>query len=505
MNPRKITKVLVANRGEIAVRVFQTCRELGLGTVAVYSDADVSSPHRFAADQSVRLGPPAAAESYLRADLVIDAARQTGADAIHPGYGFLSENAAFSAEVEEAGMTFLGPTAEQISAMGDKVEARRRMKAAGVPVIPGTEGPVTETDLKGAAEEVGFPLLLKAAGGGGGKGIRKVDSPDELESAYARTTREAGAAFGDARVYLERYVHPARHVEVQILGDGQGNGLFLGERECSLQRNHQKLVEETPSPAITDEVRDRMRTASLAGVAALNYRGAGTFEYLYDDRTQEFFFLEMNTRLQVEHPVTEQVTGLDLVAEQLLIGNGVSLAGREEPARRGASVEFRIYAEDPYRGFRPSTGQVRALRLPHTPFGRLDANLKEGLEITPWYDPMLAKAIAWGETREQAIDRLIGLLGRTRIGGIHTTIPLGIEICRSEFFRSGEFHTGTLEEWLDRPTLPTEPPALIDRIAGIVTRSQIAARRPVGSTTPSDGGAWGRAGRLESTGRKARP
>ena len=324
-------------------------------------------------------------------------------------------------------------------------------------------------------------------------------------SAYERTTREAGAAFGDSRVYLERFVHPSRHIEVQVLGDGRGGGLFLGERECSLQRNHQKLVEETPSPVLPEPVRARMRKASLAGVAALNYRGAGTFEFLYDEKKEEFFFLEMNTRLQVEHPVTEQVTGMDLVAEQIRIGEGASLEGVEEPVRRGASVEFRIYAEDPYRDFRPSTGLVRALRLPHTPFGRIDASLREGQEITPWYDPMLGKAIAWGPTRLQAIDRLITLLGRIRIGGIHTTVPLGIEICRSEFFRSGDFHTGTLEEWLDRPSLPKTPPPLLEQMAAIITRSQIAAKRPVGTLPEADGGAWGRAARLEGTGRKARP
>ncbi len=505
MNKKPIKKVLVANRGEIAIRVFHTCRELGLATVSVYSDADVASPHRFAADHSVRLGPPPATESYLRVDAIIDAARSTGADAIHPGYGFLSENSAFAGEVESAGICFLGPTPEQIARMGDKVEARERMTVAGVPVIPGTDGPVSESEITEAAEKVGYPLLLKAAGGGGGKGIRLVESPEELASAYARTTREAGAAFGDSRVYLERFVHPSRHVEVQVLGDGQGNGLFLGERECSIQRNHQKLVEETPSPVINDTVRAKMRHAALAGVRALNYRGAGTFEFLFDETQDEFFFLEMNTRLQVEHPVTEQVTGLDLVAEQIAIGNGKSLESIEEPSRRGSSIEFRIYAEDPYRGFRPSTGLVRALRLPHSPFGRIDACLREGQEITPWYDPMLAKAIAWGPTRSQAIDRLSTLLSRIRIGGIHTTVPLGIEICRSEFFRQGDFHTGTLEEWLDRPELPTSEPPMLEQLAAIIARGRMGASKAVGESPPADGGAWGRVGRLEGTGRRARP
>lgn len=468
---KRIRKVLVANRGEIAIRVFQTCRELGIGTVAIYSEADRQSVHRYAADESVCVGPAPATESYLRVDAILEAARSTGASAIHPGYGFLSENAAFAQAVEDAGLIFIGPTPEQIASMGDKVTARSLMGEAGVPIIPGSDGPIGDpAQLEATAAEIGYPLLVKAAGGGGGKGIRRVEEAADLIPSYERATSEAGAAFGDARVYLERLVHPARHIEAQVLGDGQGGALFLGERECSLQRNHQKLVEETPSPVIDEEVRDRIRQASLAGVRQLRYRGAGTMEFLYDESRREFYFLEMNTRLQVEHPVTEMVTGWDLVAQQLRIAEGGSLEGVEEPERRGHSIEFRVYAEDPYRQFRPSTGHIQALRLPQAPFTRIDAAIREGTEVTPYYDPMLGKVISWGIDRDTALRRLEALLTRVRIGGIHTTVPLGIEICRWEAFRSGAFSTSSLEEYLDREYLSEAPPERIVRLAAVLAR-----------------------------------
>ena len=504
---KKIRKVLVANRGEIALRVFHTCHELGIGSVAVYSEADSRSPHRFGADESVCIGPAASSESYLNMARVIEAAKETGADAIHPGYGFLSENAEFSAMCEEAGIIFIGPRAESIRSMGDKVEARKIMQAAGVPVTPGSDGPVeSEEELIATAKQVGFPLLVKASAGGGGKGIRRVDSEDELVEAWQRAASEAGSAFGDATVYIEKLVVNARHVEAQVVGDGVGGAIFFGERDCSLQRNHQKVVEESPSPAVDEEVRDRIRQASLAGVKAIKYRGAGTMEYLYDEASRDFYFLEMNTRLQVEHPVTEMVTGVDLVAEQIRVAEGNTLEGREEPIPRGHAVEFRVYAEDPYRGFIPSTGEVRGLRLPHAPFTRFDASLREGYEITPFYDPMLGKAMAWGATREEAIDRLDALLSRTRIGGIHTSIPLGIEICRWQAFRDGSSHTGSLEEWLaERQYLPKEMPELSKVFAGIVARDALRGgygRRQ--KATPAEPGEWGEAARLENTGRRPR-
>ncbi|MGE3163757.1 MAG: acetyl/propionyl/methylcrotonyl-CoA carboxylase subunit alpha [Planctomycetota bacterium] len=501
--PSLIRKVLVANRGEIANRVFQTCREFGIRSVAVYSDADADSVHRYAADESVRLGPAPVSESYLNVDAILAAAVQTGADSVHPGYGFLSENAAFARAVEAAGLRFVGPTPDQIAAMGDKVNAREFMRRAGVPVIPGSEAAVSSlSELRSVAEGVGFPLLVKAAGGGGGKGIRRIDRAEELDSAFERATSEARSAFGDARVYLERYVHPARHVEAQILGDGLGGALFLGERECSLQRKHQKLVEETPSPVVDETVRGRIREAALAGVRALRYRGAGTMEFLYDDARREFYFLEMNTRLQVEHPVTEMVTGLDLVAEQLRIAEGLDVSLPEEPVRRGHAIEFRIYAEDPYRGFSPSTGRIGSLRLPHAPFTRIDAALRRGTEVTPYYDPLLAKAIAWGGTREVALRRLEALLQRVRIGGIHTTLPLGLDICRWDDFRSARFSTSSLEDYLRREVAAGAAPEVTVQLAAILARGLLTGKRATatssGPTSTDPRESWKQTARNES-------
>ncbi|MEM7167394.1 MAG: biotin carboxylase N-terminal domain-containing protein [Planctomycetota bacterium] len=509
MSKRKITKLLVANRGEIAVRVCQTCRELGIATVTVFSDADADAVHRYASDESIALGGNTPAESYLDVAKLLAAVADSGADAVHPGYGFLSENADFSAAVEAAGALFVGPTAEHINAMGDKVEARRRMIAAGVPVTPGSDGPVTDgKELTAAANEIGFPLLVKAAGGGGGKGIRRVNNAGELEAAWQRAVSEAGSAFGDARVYLERLVEPARHIEAQVLGDGHGGALFLGERECSLQRKHQKLVEETPSPVIDEAQRAELREAAIAGVTALKYRGAGTMEFLYDENRREFYFLEMNTRLQVEHPVTEMVTGLDLVHEQLLIAEGTRFGDRTEPELNGHSIEFRVYAEDPYRGFVPSTGKIQALRLPHSPFGRIDAALRDGMEVSPFYDPMLGKVIVWGPTRDAAIRRLRAMLSRTRIGGIHTTVPLGIEICNWDDFVQGTFHTQSLEAYLDREHLPIAPPPLPVQLAAVVARAFTAkagaAEAASLATPPTAGNPWQQAARLEGSKRVTR-
>lgn len=504
--PIAFDKVLVANRGEIAIRVFNTCHELGVRSVAVFSDADASAPHRFAADESHRVGPAAAAQSYLNVDAILEAARATGAQAIHPGYGFLSENAEFARRVEEAGLVFIGPTAEHISAMGDKVRARELMEAAGVPVVPGTQSPVEDWEtLLREATRIGYPLLIKAAGGGGGKGIRRVDAEGQLRNSWERATSEATAAFGDGRVYLERYVENSRHVEAQVFGDGQGGALFLGERECSLQRKHQKLIEESPSPAVDDDVRSRIREAALAGVRAIEYRGAGTFEFLYDESRREFYFLEMNTRLQVEHPVTEMVTGRDLVADQLRIASGGTVSTADEPTLNGHSIELRVYAEDPYRGFVPSTGRVEALRLPHTPFSRIDHALRDRYEVSPYYDPMLAKLITWAPTRLQAIDRLRALIQRTRIAGIHTTLPLGIDICRWEAFRTGQFHTGSLEQWLaSRDLNPSIAPPVAVQLAGLVARHSLNARRSApAARLPRDGGEWGRQARREGIRRES--
>lgn len=500
-SPRPIKKVLVANRGEIAIRVFQGCRERGIETVAVHSEADRTAPHRFAADESFLLGPAAPTESYLRVDRLLEAARHTGADAIHPGYGFLAENADFARAVEAAGLTFIGPTPEQIESMGDKVRARELMKAASVPVIPGTENPIdNEKDLKAAAAEIGYPLLLKAAGGGGGKGIRRVDSDADLIPFWERTRSEAKASFGDDRVYIERLVQNAKHIEAQVVGDGHGSVWFLGERECSLQRNHQKILEESPSPAIDEEMRKKFRAAAVSGAAALNYRGAGTMEFLYEEARGEFYFLEMNTRLQVEHPVTEMVTGIDLVGMQLDVAAGRKLDHDPDIPMRGWSLEFRVCAEDPYRDFIPSTGQILGLRIPHAPFCRIDGALREGLEVTPFYDPMLAKAIVWAESRDMASQRLSSLLSRLRIGGIHTNVPLGIELCDQDWFLNGEFDTTTLETWLQKKRDEAADPDAIQMVAAIIARHALASSFSQSTPVDHSGGAWGAAARREGTG-----
>ncbi len=498
---RPIRKILVANRGEIALRVFHTCRELGIATVAVYSEADAQAPHRHGADEAVPIGPPPPRESYLKGEKILEAARQSGADAIHPGYGFLSEDPSFARAVEKAGFIFIGPTPGNIESMADKSRAREIFRKAGIPLIPGSQGALTgHSDLQRLAADIGFPLLVKAVSGGGGKGIRRVERGEDLPEAFKRAISEAGSSFRDSRVYLERLILPARHIEAQIFGDGKGGAVFYGERECSLQRNHQKVLEETPSPAIDDEVRAAIREAALAGVRAISYRGAGTIEFLYDEERRKLYFLEMNTRLQVEHPVTEMVTRRDLVAEQIRIAEGGDLTQVPDPERRGSSIEFRIYAEDPYRGFAPSTGTIRALRLPHGPFTRIDGALREALEVTPHYDSMLAKLVVWGESRQVAIQRLLSMLRRTRIGGIHTTVPLGVEICRRPAFQRGEFHTRSLEEWLDRDFLPAEPPPLVVRMAGIIARHSLSEpTRHLPEAAQREGGEWGRAARLEGT------
>jgi acetyl-CoA carboxylase biotin carboxylase subunit len=371
------------------------------------------------------------------------------------------------------------------------------MEAASVPVIPGTEGAIDDpAELQLESQRIGFPLLIKAAGGGGGKGIRRVDTASELLLAWERTRSEALSAFGDGRVYLEKFVSPARHIEVQVVGDGRGSVWFLGERECSLQRNHQKVLEESPSPVIDDEVRSRLRNAAVSGAASIQYRGAGTMEFLYDEASREFFFLEMNTRLQVEHPVTEMVTGIDLVGMQLDVAQGMELEHDPDLPRRGWSIEFRICAEDPYRNFLPSTGQIRALRIPHAPFSRIDGALREGLEVTPYYDPMLAKAIVWGENRKAAVDRLMALLSRLRIGGIHTTIPLGIELCNQGWFLDGNFETSTLERWMADRDKRSSAPDDMQLIAAIVARHTLSSARSHSTPGIPGGGKWGMAARI---------
>jgi acetyl-CoA carboxylase biotin carboxylase subunit len=441
-----LTKVLVAIRGEIALRVMRTCRVMGLRTVAVYSDADRNALHVRAAYEAVRLGPAPARESYLRGDLVIEAARATGAQAIHPGFGFLSEHAAFVRAVRAAGLVFIGPSPQAMEAMGDKLSARRTMLAAGVPVVPGTEQPMEdEATLVREAARIGYPVMIKASAGGGGKGIRIVRGEAELRAAAARARSEAEAAFGDGRVYLEKYLSEPRHIEVQVFGDSHGNVVHLGERECSIQRRHQKVVEERPSVLLDDALRERMGAAAVAAARAIGYENAGTIEFLVDAE-RAFYMLEMNTRLQVEHPVTELTCGQDLVRWQLLVAMGEPLPLSQEQIRHeGHAIEARIYAEDADHGFLPAAGCVQRLELPGGPGVRFDTGLFEGMVVGPHYDPMLAKLSVHAATRALAIERMQRALSEVTITGVVTNLPFLRRVLDSAAFRSGRYDTGTVE------------------------------------------------------------
>jgi len=442
-------KILIANRGEIAVRIIRACQELGIHTVAVYSEADAAALHARLADESVLIGPPAPAESYLRNDRMLEAARQTGCQAIHPGYGFLAENADFAAAVAEAGLIFIGPGAEVIRLMGSKTSARAVMAAAGVPVVPGYQASNKDEDLLAAASEIGFPLLVKATAGGGGKGMRIVHAPTELAAALQSARREALHAFGDDQVYLEKYLTNPRHIEFQILGDTHGQVVHLFERECSVQRRHQKIIEETPSPLlIGDEaLRQRMGEAAVAAAQAVNYVNAGTLEFLVD-AAHNFYFLEMNTRLQVEHPITELVTGLDLVKWQLRIAAGESLPfSQADLSQRGHAIECRLYAEDPTNNFLPVTGRVLRLVEPAGPGVRVDSSLTPGDEVTPHYDPLLAKLIALGEDRQEATRKMAWALSQYVILGITTNLPFLRDLVAHEAFQRGETTTDFVEQY----------------------------------------------------------
>jgi len=447
-------KVLIANRGEIAVRVIRACRELGIKTVAVFSEADRESLHVLLADEAVAIGPPPATESYLVIDKLIAAARATGAAAVHPGYGFLAENAKFAQACLDAGLTFIGPPPAAIRAMGDKMAARRVALELGVPVVPGTEQPVSDdAEAVRVAERVGYPVMLKAAMGGGGKGMRLVRAPGDLAGALRGARSEAGAAFGDAAVYIERYVEEPRHIEIQVLADAHGGAVYLGERECSIQRRHQKLVEESPSPFVTPEMRRRMGEAACRVAAAVGYVNAGTVEFLVD-RERNFYFLEMNTRLQVEHPVTELVTGRDLVKDQLRIAAGEKLGfGQDDVTLHGWAIECRINAEDPFASFIPSPGKVVGLRAPGGPWVRDDTGVYAGCTIPRFYDTLMAKLIVWGPDREAAIARMTRALGEYKVAGVQTTIPILERIVRHPDFAAGRLSTGFMERLLaaDRP------------------------------------------------------
>ncbi len=474
-DPSRIDRVLVANRGEIARRIFSTCRRMGLGTVAVYSDPDASAPYVTEADVAVALGGAAPAESYLSIEKIIDAARRTGADAVHPGYGFLAENAAFAEAVIDAGLTWIGPPPEAIATMGSKLESKRLMEQAGIPTLNAIDVTGLDHDtLAKAAEEIGYPVLVKASAGGGGKGMRIVASPDGLSEAVESARREAAGAFGDDTLFIERYLDSPRHIEIQVFADRHGNTVSLFERECSIQRRHQKIVEEAPSPAIDEETRRRMGEAATAAARAVGYVGAGTVEFLYQDG--EFFFLEMNTRLQVEHPVTELITGLDLVRLQLLVAMGEPLPPEATGARiRGHAIEARLYAEDPANGFLPVTGHLAEFHFPYGTGLRVDSGVERGSEVTAHYDPMLAKVIAWAPTREEAARVLASGLERTRIHGLVTNRNLLVRVLRHPDFIAGNTDTHFLERHdpveLSRPFGTTE----VERRAALAAALAIQA------------------------------
>ncbi len=499
--PRHFRKVLIANRGEIAVRVLRALKELDIRGAVVYSDADREGLPVLLADEAYRIGPAPSRDSYLRAEAIVDLAREIGADAIHPGYGFLAEDAAFARRVEEAGIAFIGPPSAAMAAMGSKHESRRLMREAGVPVVPGGEKALADREEAAAfAAEIGYPVMLKASAGGGGKGLRYVAGPEELAAAWRATRSEAAASFGRDDVYLEKYVERPRHVEIQVLGDHHGRIVSLGERECSMQRRHQKVVEEAPSPVVGPELRRRMGEAAVRAAAAVGYANAGTVEFLLG-ADGEFYFLEMNTRLQVEHPVTEMVTGLDLVRAQIAIAQGEPLGAEYEGVGpTGHAIEVRLYAEDPYRNFVPSPGRIVRLRLPEGPGVRNDCGVYEGSEVTIHYDPMLGKLIVWGSDREQAMLRLDRALAELRLEGIRTTVPLYRALLADPDFRAGRLDVGMLDRKLAAGELAaghlTDFPELALVAAAIEHVERVARRSTAPGASGGRRGHWRRAGRI---------
>jgi acetyl-CoA carboxylase biotin carboxylase subunit len=498
-------KVLVANRGEIAVRVIRACREMGLASVAVYSEADRKALHVRLADEARFIGPAPSRESYLRVERVLEAARASGAEAVHPGYGFLAENAAFARACEEAGLAFIGPRSETIALMGEKTSARRVALEAGVPVVPGTLQPLGDAGaIRAEAERIGFPLMLKAAAGGGGKGLRLVTRPEELEAAAARARSEARSAFGDDSLYIERAILGPRHIEIQVLGDAHGNAVHLFERECSIQRRHQKVIEESPSPFLTPELRERMGRLALALVQRAGYVNAGTLEFLVD-RERNPWFLEMNTRLQVEHPVTEMVTGVDLVKTQIRIAQGEPLPFRQaDLAQRGHAIECRVYAEDPERGFLPSPGRIQALRVPGGPGVRDDSGVYEGWDVPIHYDPLISKLVAHGADRAEAIARLRRAVGEYRVLGIATTLPFFQRVLRHPGFVAGDFDTSFVERAFEAAPYAPETPWHIAVAAAALQafRERRAARLQPAGDASAGGSAWKRRGWRESAGER---
>ena len=477
---KKITKLLVANRGEIALRVLRSAKEMGIATVAIYSEADRHALHVRYADEAVCVGPPASKDSYLRGDKILAVCRKLGVDAIHPGYGFLSENAAFARAVREAGLIFVGPSPEAMEMMGDKLSAKQTVKAYHIPLVPGTDEAISDVPAaKRIAQEVGFPILIKASAGGGGKGMRIVNHVDEFEEQMQLAINEAVSAFGNGAVFIEKFVTGPRHIEIQVLGDEHGNIVHLFERECSIQRRHQKVIEEAPSSVLTPALRAQMGQCAVDVARACAYTGAGTVEFLLDDQ-HNFYFLEMNTRLQVEHPVTEQITGLDLVKEQIRVAQGEPLAfSQDELAITGHAIEVRVYAEDPQNNFLPDIGTLTTYVRPQGPGVRVDDGFEQGMEIPIYYDPMIAKLVTFGANRAEAIARMLRAIEEFRITGIETTLGFGAYVLRHPAFVSGNFDTNFIRDHFTPTTLaPAAPDEATAKIAAALGAMLLNEKKP---------------------------
>lgn len=482
----KINKILVANRGEIALRVMRSAREAGIKTVAVYSDADAAAPHVRYADEAVCIGPPASSESYLVVDKIIDACKRTGADAIHPGYGFLSENAKFAQRVKDEGLIFIGPSPASITVMGDKLASKNAVKAFDVPLVPGMEEPIGDINLaKEIANKIGYPIMIKASAGGGGKGMRIVNEEKEFEEQMKRAVSEAKSSFSDDKVFVEKFVSNPKHIEVQILGDQHGNVLYLFERECSIQRRNQKVIEEAPSSVLSPEQRKKIGEAAVNVAKSCDYYGAGTVEFIADENLN-FYFLEMNTRLQVEHPVTEQITGLDLVKEQIKIAQGEVLSFKQEDLHiNGHSIELRVYAEDPENGFLPDTGKLERYERPQGPGVRVDDGFEQGMEIPIFYDPMIAKLVTYGKDRKEAIDRMLRAISEYKIVGVKTTLSFGEFVLKHPAFVDGTFTTKFVEQYFKPEMLQKEVTDEIANIAAMFAFMHDKSKNHIAITQPS--------------------
>jgi len=494
-------KVLIANRGEIAVRIIRTCHEMGIKTVAIFSDADRTSPHVLKAQEAYCVGPSLSALSYMNIEKILEIIKITGADAVHPGYGFLSENSDFSKMISKSGSVWIGPPSPAITIMGDKIAARKLSEQAGVPVVPGTTKPLKDIQIaKQTAKKIGYPILIKATGGGGGKGMRIVKSASELTNAMERAKSEAKKAFSDNRIYIEKYLEEPHHIEIQVFADNHGNVVSLGERECSIQRRYQKIIEETPSPFINAKLRNALSQLAIQITRACKYSGAGTVEFMVD-KNQNYYFLEMNTRLQVEHPITEMITGIDLVKEQICVAAGKKLSFSQNDINpSGHAMECRVYAEDGFNNFAPSTGIIQELTLPHGLGVRLDEGIRSGQEITPYYDPLLAKLITWGDDRQIALDRMCRALSEFHIAGIESTIPICHMILLHPAFQKGNYNTHTLdsikEELLQSLTIHRKDRNLAARIGAITLYNQSREKSHSISRTVSSN-QWATAGRKD--------